>query len=75
MRPKDAERMQRQLYASLTGEERSRLGADMCEMGRRLLEDGIRQRHPDYTGDEIRGAMAHALLPPRLAEAVVRRAQ
>jgi hypothetical protein len=35
-------------------EGRARLTFQLCEQLRRIVEDGVRMRHPDYTDEQVR---------------------
>lgn len=43
--------------ARLSPEERLRQGFRLCERGRKLMEIGVRQRHPDYDDETVRLAV------------------
>ncbi len=45
---------------------RLRAALELTRMSRRLLADGIRQRHPEYSEDEVRLATMRAWLGPDL---------
>ena len=54
----------------LTPEERLAAAAAMSEDVGRLVEAGVRCRHPEYGPDEVRAAVAGILLGPDLASSV-----
>ena len=56
----------------LTPEERLAAAAAMSEDVRRLVEAGVRSRHPEYGPDEVTAAVAGILLGPDLAASVRR---
>jgi len=76
MRPADTsiEAWDKQLEAlrRLAPEERLEIAAEMSEALRRLVESGVRSRHPEYTPDEMRAAVAEILLGPGLGRAARR---
>ena len=45
---------------------RLRAALELTEMSRRLLADGIRGRHPEYSDDEVRLATIRAWVGPEL---------
>ena len=46
----------------MTPEQRLAVAAEMSDEIRAVTESGIRQRHPDYSDDEIRTALVVILL-------------
>jgi len=46
----------------MTPEQRLAVAAEMSDEIRAVAESGIRQRHPDYSDDEIRAALVVILL-------------
>lgn len=42
----------------MTPAERFAEGARLCASARRVMRDGIRHRHPDYTDDQVEMAFA-----------------
>jgi hypothetical protein len=54
------------IYRRMTPEARLRVACELAMVGRRLLEAGIRQRHPEYSGAEVRWATIRAWLSPAL---------
>ena len=57
----------------MTPDERIAIAADMSDALRRLVEAGVRSRHPDHAGPQVQAAVAEALLGPELAAALRRR--
>jgi hypothetical protein len=49
----------------MTPEQRLAAAAEMSDEIRAVTEAGIRHRHPTYTDDEVRAALAGILLGPR----------
>ncbi|MBI3745240.1 MAG: hypothetical protein HY264_01690 [Chloroflexi bacterium] len=66
-----AEARQLEAWQQMTPEERLRVAADMSDAVRRLVEAGVRSRHPNATASELQALVAEALLGPELG-AVVR---
>jgi hypothetical protein len=70
MRPLDTtpEAFERQIaiYADMTGEARLGIGLGLTRLSRRMLEDGIRSRHPEYSEEEVGLALLRAWLGPEL---------
>lgn len=58
----EAARVQFAVLRKLGPEGRDRLGAELSEGVRTVLAEGIRQRHPDYTDEQVRWAMLRALV-------------
>jgi hypothetical protein len=48
---------QLEVYRRMQATERLRVGLELTRMSRRLLADGIRARHPDYSDEQVRLAM------------------
>ena len=66
----EAAAAQIEAYRRMTPEARLRAALELTEMSRRLVADGIRARHPEYTPEQVRFAMLRVWLSP----AVFRRA-
>jgi hypothetical protein len=62
-----ARERQRETFRRMTPEQRLALAAEMSDEIRAVAESGIRQRHPDYSDDEIREALVVILLGRREA--------
>jgi len=62
----DAFRAQIDAYRRMSPDARLRAGLELTEMSRRLLADGIRRRHPEYTEDQVRMAFLRHWLGPEL---------
>jgi hypothetical protein len=57
-----ARERQRETFRRMTPEQRLAVAAEMSDEIRAVAESGIRQRHPDYSDDEIREALVVILL-------------
>ena len=70
MRPHDttaeAYRIQIEIYRKMSPQERLRRGIELTELSHRLLAEGVRHRHPEYTDDEVRLAAIRLRLPEEL---------
>jgi len=55
---------QREAFRRMTPEQRVALAAEMSDEIRAVAEAGIRHRHPAYSDDQIRAALAAILLGP-----------
>ena len=70
MAPRDttseAHAVQLMLYRRMGPERRLRVGLELTEMGRRLLRDGIRRRHPEYDDRDALLAFRRLWLGPVL---------
>ena len=68
MRPLDtsakAAEIQLQIYRRMSPAARLRVGLELTEMSRRLLADGIRLRHPEYSEEEVHWAFIRRWLGP-----------
>jgi hypothetical protein len=53
---------QRETFRRMTPEQRLAVAAEMSDEIRAIAESGIRQRHPDYSDEEIRAALVAILL-------------
>jgi hypothetical protein len=62
----DAERVQIEILRRMSPSERLELALDLAATSRELLAQGVRQRHPEYTEDEVRLAVIRILLPEPL---------
>lgn len=65
MRPHDtspeAYQLQMRLYRSMTDEQRSGLALQMSDDVRQIAREGIKQRHPDYTDEDVKRALVALL--------------
>lgn len=50
-------------------ERRFEIGLELNALSRRLLEAGVRARHPEYTDEQVRLAVIRLLLPEDLFRA------
>lgn len=68
--PKDttleAARIQYAIWKKMGMEERLKLAFQMSEDMRRVLADGVRHRHPDYTVEQVELAVKRLLLGDKL---------
>jgi hypothetical protein len=55
---------QREAFRRMTPEQRVAVAAEMSDEIRAVTEAGIRHRHPAYSEDDIRAALALILLGP-----------
>ncbi|MBI4726767.1 hypothetical protein HY768_06035 [candidate division TA06 bacterium] len=46
----------------MTGEQRLRLGFELHDLALRLMQDGIRHRHPEYDERQVKQETARRLL-------------
>jgi hypothetical protein len=49
----DAARVQADIWRKMTGQRRVELAAEMSENVRRIAAEGVRQRHPEYSDDQV----------------------
>jgi hypothetical protein len=66
----DIHAMQIERYRRMTGEERAHLAIRMTTQAWRVAESGVRSRHPEYSDDDVRFALARL----RLGDALFREA-
>ena len=66
----EADELQFKIIREMLPEKRLRLLFDFIESGRRLLEEGIRYRHPEYTDEDVRLASIRARLGDELFKRV-----
>jgi heterodisulfide reductase subunit A-like polyferredoxin len=66
----EIEELQISLFRNMSEEERQMRAAELIRSCRELQEQGIRERHPEYSGDEVRVAAIRM----RLDEALFREA-
>jgi len=69
----EASARQLEAFRQMTPEERLAVAAEMSDGLRRLVEAGVRSRHPDDAESWVQAAVAEALLGPELAAALRRR--
>ncbi len=70
VRPLDTDKriddLQMKLLRTMTPEQRLHLGFQLSRMSRRLQEEGVRRRHPDYSEEQVRLAVARVNLGEEL---------
>jgi hypothetical protein len=66
-----AEVQQRLAHARLGPARRVELAAEMCDDVRSVVRDGIRHRHPEYTGDAVHAAFLRIWLGDDLARTLL----
>ena len=62
----EAAEVQLEVFRRMGQEGRSRAALEMSDDLRRMTEDGVRRRHPDYSDDEVRLAGIRILLGDEL---------
>ncbi len=62
----DAEKVQIEIIRRMSSSERLELAIDLTDTSRKMLAEGVRQRHPEYTEDEVRLAVIRLLIPEAL---------
>ena len=68
-----AHAQQLKAWRRMTPEERIAVAAEMSDALRRLVEAGVRSRHPDDAEPQVQAAVVEALLGRELAAALRRR--
>lgn len=62
----EAERVQIEIFRNMTPERRLRAAAELTQLVRKLMADGVRTRHPDYDEESVRLAVIRLILPEKL---------
>jgi hypothetical protein len=62
----EAARMQLQICRHLSPSRRLELALQMSDSLRKTVEAGVRRRHPEYTGDQVRLAVIRLYLGDQL---------
>lgn len=62
----DAEKVQIEILRRMSPSERLGVALDLAATSRELMAHGIRQRHPEYTENEVRLAVIRLLIPESL---------
>ena len=57
---------QLEVYRRMRPAARLQVALELTEMSRKLLADGIRARHPEYSNEQVRLAMIRVWLTPAL---------
>ena len=65
-----AENIQIEIFRRMGPERRLRAAADLAGTARKLLAEGVRMRHPDYTEEQIKLATIKLTLGPGLFASV-----
>lgn len=72
MRPLDtsseATEVQLDIFRRMGPERRLQLGMELIQTSRKLVAEGVRRRHPEYTEDQIRLAIIRIVLPEELLD-------
>jgi hypothetical protein len=50
------------IYSNMASQERLGIGLDLTLLSRRMLRDGIRSRHPEYSEEQVRLAFLRVWL-------------
>jgi len=62
----EAERIQLNVLRQMKPEQRLQIAIDLAHTSRKLLMEGVRMRHPDYSEDQIRLAAIRLILKENL---------
>ncbi|MCC7083933.1 MAG: hypothetical protein IT427_02875 [Pirellulales bacterium] len=71
----EAFRVQCDIFSRLSSTERLRRTFDLIDFAERLSAAGIRQRHPDYTEEQVRMALARMRLGDEVFQQVYPRVE
>lgn len=63
---REAAEVQLDVYRRMAPGARLRVGLELTELSRRLLEDGVRRRHPEYSDAQVRLAFLRLWLGAEL---------
>ncbi|MFA4836037.1 MAG: hypothetical protein WC749_08225 [Dehalococcoidia bacterium] len=66
----EAERIQIQCLRRMGPGKRLETSLELCRLERKLLEAGIRHRHPEYSDEQVRLALIRIILPQELFDIV-----
>lgn len=66
----ESEKIQIEILRKMRPEQRLNLALQLCEIEKKLLIEGIRSRHPNYSENEINLALIRILLGDELFEKV-----
>ncbi len=79
MKPLDttraAEKIQIEIFKKMAPERRLQAALDLAATSRKLLAEGVRRRHPDYTEDQVRLATIKLTLRAGLFASVYHQAK
>ncbi len=67
---KNSERIQNKILREMPKDVKIEISLDLARTAIELLKTGIRQRHPEYTDDEIEDALKRIILSDDLYEKV-----
>jgi hypothetical protein len=62
----EAERVQIEIFRQMTPERRLHAAAELTQLVRKLMTDGVRARHPNYDEEQVRLAVIRLILPEKL---------
>jgi hypothetical protein len=62
--------MQLRVYRQMSPERRAEIALELSEDVRRITRDGIRQRHPEYSDEEVRHALVALIYGKELARKI-----
>ena len=66
---RDAEKKQIEILRRMGPENRLRAAMELSRMSRKMLSEGVRKRHPDYTERQVRLETIRLTLPEELFRA------
>jgi hypothetical protein len=62
----EAERVQIEIFRKMTPERRLRVAAELRQLVRKSLAEGVRMRHPDYNEEQVYLAVTRLTIPEKL---------
>jgi hypothetical protein len=62
----EAERVQIEIFRKMTPERRLHAAAELTQLVRKSLAEGVRMRHPDYNEEQVHLAVIRLTLPEKL---------
>ena len=62
----EAERVQIEVFRKMTPERRLQIAAELTQLVRKSLAEGVRMRHPNYSQEQVHLAVIRLTLPEKL---------
>lgn len=66
MRPQEAEKKYISLLRNMDGNQRVKIGADLYETARRIIESSIKNENPDLSKEELKEKLKQRMNPPNI---------
>ena len=62
----EVERMQIEIYRKMGPARRLQVAMELTELSRKFMSAGVRRRHPEYDGEQVRLAVIRLTIPEKL---------